>query len=144
MATHSSILAWKIPWTEKLGGLWPMGSQRLRQDQQLHSLSSFQCVCSGESGEIYASPVHLHFYVLMKHVASAQFCAETLFFRIQHNILSYYQLKFSLLFLRYISTLTLSPKFLTFCCKTLRATLRAIQISISHYLSMSTLKRNSP
>ena len=24
MATHSSILAWKIPWTEELGGLQPM------------------------------------------------------------------------------------------------------------------------
>ena len=24
MATHSSILAWRIPWTEELGGLWFM------------------------------------------------------------------------------------------------------------------------
>ena len=28
MATHSSILAWKIPWAEELGVLQPMGSQR--------------------------------------------------------------------------------------------------------------------
>ena len=28
MATHSSILAWGIPWTEEPGGLQPMGSQR--------------------------------------------------------------------------------------------------------------------
>ena len=27
MATHSSILAWEIPWTEEPGGLHPMGSQ---------------------------------------------------------------------------------------------------------------------
>ena len=27
MATHSGILAWKIPWTEEPGGLWPMGPQ---------------------------------------------------------------------------------------------------------------------
>ena len=27
MATHSSILAWRIPWTEELGGLQFMGSQ---------------------------------------------------------------------------------------------------------------------
>ena len=27
MLTHSSILAWKIPWTEKHGGLQSMGSQ---------------------------------------------------------------------------------------------------------------------
>ena len=27
MATHSSILAWRIPWTEEPGGLWSMESQ---------------------------------------------------------------------------------------------------------------------
>ena len=32
MATHSSILAWRIPWTEETGGLQPMGSQKVRLD----------------------------------------------------------------------------------------------------------------
>jgi len=32
MATHSSILAWRIPWTEELGGLQSTGSQRVRHD----------------------------------------------------------------------------------------------------------------
>ena len=32
MATHFSILAWKIPWTEDPGGLQSMGSQRVRHD----------------------------------------------------------------------------------------------------------------
>ena len=32
MATHSSILAWKIPWTEESGGLQFMGSQRVGHD----------------------------------------------------------------------------------------------------------------
>ena len=32
MATHSSILAWKIPWTGEPGGLQSMGSQRVRLD----------------------------------------------------------------------------------------------------------------
>ena len=32
MATHSSTLAWKIPWTEDPGGLQSMGSQRVRHD----------------------------------------------------------------------------------------------------------------
>ena len=32
MATHSSILAWRIPWTEEPGGLQSMGSQRVRQN----------------------------------------------------------------------------------------------------------------
>ena len=30
MATHSSILAWRIPWTEEPDGLQSMGSQRIR------------------------------------------------------------------------------------------------------------------
>ena len=30
METHSSILAWKIPWTEEPGGLKSIGSQRVR------------------------------------------------------------------------------------------------------------------
>ena len=32
MATHSSILAWRIPWTEEPGGLQSIGSQRLGHD----------------------------------------------------------------------------------------------------------------
>ena len=32
MATHSSILAWKIPWTEEPGRLQPMGLQGVRHD----------------------------------------------------------------------------------------------------------------
>ena len=32
MATHSSILAWEIPWTEEPGGLQSMGSQGVGHD----------------------------------------------------------------------------------------------------------------
>ena len=32
MTTHSSILAWRIPWTEESGGLQSTGSQRVRHD----------------------------------------------------------------------------------------------------------------
>ena len=32
MATHSSILAWRIPWTEEPGGAQSMGSQRVGHD----------------------------------------------------------------------------------------------------------------
>ena len=32
MATHSSILAWEIPWTEEPGGLQFMGFQKVRHD----------------------------------------------------------------------------------------------------------------
>ena len=32
MATHSSILAWRIPWTQEPGGLQSMGLQRVGND----------------------------------------------------------------------------------------------------------------
>ena len=32
MATHSSVLAWRIPWTEELGRLPSIGSQRVGHD----------------------------------------------------------------------------------------------------------------
>ena len=32
MATHTSILAWTIPWTEEPGSLQSMGSQKVRHD----------------------------------------------------------------------------------------------------------------
>ena len=32
MAIHSSIIDWRIPWTEETGGLQSMGSQRVRHD----------------------------------------------------------------------------------------------------------------
>ena len=35
LATHFSILAWRIPWTEEPGGLQSMGSQRVGQTERL-------------------------------------------------------------------------------------------------------------
>ena len=32
MAAHSSVLTWRIPWTEEPGGLQSIGSQRVRHD----------------------------------------------------------------------------------------------------------------
>ena len=37
MATHSSILAWRIPWTEEPGGLQPVRSQRVGHDWVTHT-----------------------------------------------------------------------------------------------------------
>ena len=39
MATHSSILAWRIPWTEEPGGLWSIRSQRV-----VHHRSDLACI----------------------------------------------------------------------------------------------------
>ena len=40
MATDSSILAWKIPWTEESTGLHPMGSQKVRHNQATNPYSN--------------------------------------------------------------------------------------------------------
>ena len=32
LAAHSSILAWRTPWTEEPGGLWSIGSQRVEHN----------------------------------------------------------------------------------------------------------------
>ena len=40
-ATHSSSLAWRIPWTEEPGGLQSMGSQRVRQDWAINTFTLF-------------------------------------------------------------------------------------------------------
>ena len=41
MATHSSILVWRIPWTEDPGGLQSMGSQRVGYELSMHT----RCLC---------------------------------------------------------------------------------------------------
>ena len=48
MATHSSILAWKIPWTEEPGGLQSMGSQGEGDDW-----SDLTCIFQGPRIECY-------------------------------------------------------------------------------------------
>ena len=45
MAIHSSILAWRIPWTEDPGGLESMGSQELDTTEQLHTSTCRFFVC---------------------------------------------------------------------------------------------------
>ena len=51
-APHSSILAWRIPWTEEPGGLQSMGSQRVRHDWSdlacTHTTHCENCLCTSE------------------------------------------------------------------------------------------------
>ena len=44
MATHSSILAWRIPWTEELGGLQSTGHKELDTTERLHFHFHFQAI----------------------------------------------------------------------------------------------------
>ena len=41
MATHFSILAWRIPWTEEPGRLWFMGAKRVRYDSVTNTFNMF-------------------------------------------------------------------------------------------------------
>ena len=40
MATHSSILSWRIPWAEEPGGLQSVGSQRVGHDCVMNTITS--------------------------------------------------------------------------------------------------------
>ena len=65
MATHSSILAWKIPWTEEPCRLQSMGSQRVRHDLATEHLSVSGSVCICLSQFIHSSThgcIHLPIY----------------------------------------------------------------------------------
>ena len=42
LATHSSILAWRIPWVEEPGGLQSMGSQTVGMIEQLTHIHTLQ------------------------------------------------------------------------------------------------------
>ena len=44
VATHSSILAWRIPWTEEPGGLQSMGLQRVRYDLAIEHARTSICL----------------------------------------------------------------------------------------------------
>ena len=52
VATHSSTLAWKIPWTEEPGGLQFMGSQRVRQEADPCHLLGFPGGASGKEVKV--------------------------------------------------------------------------------------------
>ena len=45
MATHSNILAWRIPWTEEPGRVQSMGLQRVGQTERHHSLTHLLIQC---------------------------------------------------------------------------------------------------
>ena len=55
MVTHSSTLAWKIPWTEEPGRLQSMGSRRVRHTEQLHFHFSLLCIGEGNGNPLQCS-----------------------------------------------------------------------------------------
>ena len=55
MAPHSSILAWKIPWTEEPGGLQSMGSQRVEHDSTTSLSLSLSRIGEGNGNPLQCS-----------------------------------------------------------------------------------------
>ena len=55
MATHSSTLAWKIPWMEEPGRLQSMGSRRVGQAERLHFQFSLSCIGEGNGNPLQCS-----------------------------------------------------------------------------------------
>ena len=55
MATHSSTLAWKIPWTEETDGLQSMGSLRVGTTERLHFHFSLSRIGEGNGNPLQCS-----------------------------------------------------------------------------------------
>ena len=56
MATHSSTLAWKIPWMEEPGRLQSMGSLRVKNTtERLHFYLSLSCIGQGNDNPLQCS-----------------------------------------------------------------------------------------
>ena len=60
MATHSTLLAWKIPWTEESGGLWSMGSQRDTTEYTGTNVYMYICVYTHTHTHTRIKGVPLH------------------------------------------------------------------------------------
>jgi len=55
MASHSSTVAWKIPWTEEPAGLQSMGSLELDTTERLHFHFSLSCIGEGNGNPLQCS-----------------------------------------------------------------------------------------
>ena len=67
-ATHSSILAWKIRWTEEPGGLQPMESQRVEHNQMTNTFTftfTFDL-------QLYVVPVTQHSDLIFLYISKSE------------------------------------------------------------------------
>ena len=63
MATHSSVLPWRIPWTEKPGGLQSIGSQRVSHDYSDFACTHIQYIALS----FFNSRYHMAFFFYTLH-----------------------------------------------------------------------------
>ena len=78
MATHSSILAWWIPWTEEPGGLWSIASQRVGHIWSDLAALHLQCL----------RPYHLWSGVLQQSLSWSQCLLSNLILIFHHKLVS--------------------------------------------------------
>ena len=69
MATHSSVLAWRIAWTEESGGLQSMGSKRVRHDWA-HRHTNVDYWCAGYYVSHYFNTFEIHWTTLLQGTCS--------------------------------------------------------------------------
>ena len=77
MATHSSTLAWRIPWTEEPGRLQSMGSQEsdlVTKEREREPINNVVIVSGGQQRD---SVIHIHVFILSQTPLSS---------RLLHNI----------------------------------------------------------
>ena len=71
MATHSSTLAWKIPWTEEPGRLQSMGLQRVRHDwaTSFHFTSTWEIGCI-----LWSKYCQVYYKILLNFLGNIRLC----------------------------------------------------------------------
>ena len=79
MATHSSILTWRIPWTEEPGGLQPIGSQRVGHDWMSEQAEMICHLCIHLLFTLYTQQDSI-FYWLLNIFSASDFILTNLFF----------------------------------------------------------------
>ena len=57
MAAHSSILAWRIPWTEEPGSLQSIVSQRIGRDRETKHIVPYnkKCICAPDKWNVHVN-----------------------------------------------------------------------------------------
>ena len=89
MATHSSILAWRISWTEEPGGLQSMGSQRVGQGWVTNTFSFHFLYRHGYQGMPSSFPYYLKFRYYALHICFLMNKAAYIFMTMNVNNLSW-------------------------------------------------------
>ena len=75
--THSSILAWRIPWTEELDRLWSMGSQRVRHNWATNTSLSLYWLLPYLSASLLTKLEDIHCQCMLSPICLFPFSLES-------------------------------------------------------------------